>query len=126
MSRQRHARAGFTLVEVLASLALVAVIVPAAMAGVTLAMGLGETARQRTEAATLARGKLAELTATGQWQTAGTRGDFAEQWAAYSWEMETGDWEEPEVRQVTLTVRWTTRGRERELTLATIAYPGSE
>jgi general secretion pathway protein I len=126
MSRRRTDRAGFTLVEVLASLVLVAVIVPAAMAGVTLAMGLDETARQRTEAATLASGKLAEMAAMRQWQTAETSGDFGEEWPGYRWELGARDWEDPLVSEVALTVRWNARGWERELTLATLTYTGSE
>ena len=51
-------RGGFTLVEVLASLALVAVILPVAMEGVSLAVGAAGLARDRIEAASLAETKL--------------------------------------------------------------------
>lgn len=119
-------RAGFTLVEVLASLALVAVILPTAMAGVSLAMALSQTARHCTEAANLARGKLAEMTVTDGWQGSQTQGDFGEQWPGYSWEMEVGDWEEPECREVTITARWTAGGKERLTSLTTLVRPGSE
>ena len=124
--RRVRRRDGFTLVEVLVSLALVGVVLPVAMAGVTLAMGMGETARHRTEAAALAGGKLAELMATGDWQSSQTSGDFGDEWPAYTWEVNVEDWEEPDCDQVTLTVRWTTRGREHATSLATLAYAGSE
>ena len=119
-------RGGFTLAEVLASLALVAVILPAAMSGIALAMGLCETARHRTEAATLASAKLAEVAATGEWEGGQTAGDFADAWPGYSWQMDVTDWEEPGCSLVTVTVRWRSRGRERATSLSTLAYAGSE
>ncbi len=124
-STDRHRR-GFTLVEVLASLALVGAILPVAMAGISLAMGLGETARQRTEAAMLGRSKLAEVMATGDWQSAETKGDFGDEWAGYSWQLTISEWEEPQVSEVTLTVDWTARGQERTVSMTTLGYVGSE
>jgi prepilin-type N-terminal cleavage/methylation domain-containing protein len=120
------ARAGFTLAEVLASLALVGVILPTAMAGVALAMGLSNAARHGTEAATLAAGKLAELTATGEWQAGQTEGDFGDERPGYRWEMDVAGWEEAECSLVTLTVLWTERGHERSLALSTLTYAASE
>jgi len=124
-STDRHRR-GFTLVEVLASLALVGAILPVAMAGISLAMGLGETARRRTEAAVLARSKLAEVMATDEWQSAETKGDFGREWPGYSWQMTVGEWEEPQISEVTLTVAWTARGQQRTVSMTTLGYVGSE
>jgi general secretion pathway protein I len=114
-------RAGFTLVEVLASLALVGVLLPTAMAGIMLAMGMGDRARHRTEAAMLARGKLDEMLVTGDWQSAQTTGDFGEEWPGYTWELNVTDWEESTCREVALTVHWTTRGHEYRTSLSTLA-----
>ncbi len=119
-------RRGFTLIEVLVSLALVGAILPAAMAGISLAMGLGVTARQRTEAAILARSKLAEMMATGDWQSSATRGDFGDEWPQYSWQVAVSEWEEPQVSEVALTVTWKARGQTRSVVMTTLGYAGSE
>jgi len=122
----RGHRAGFTLVEVLVSLALVGVLLPTAMAGITLAMGLGDSARHRTEAAMLARGKLDEMLVTGDWQSSQTEGDFGEEWPGYTWELDVADWEESTCSEVTLTVRWTSRGHDYNTSLTTLTYVGGE
>ncbi len=123
---KRPAEGRFTLIEVLASLALVGIVLPAAMAGITLAMSLGDASRHRTEAAVLAGGKLAEVMATGEWLDGDEEGDFGDEWPGYSWEVEVGDWEEAEVSEVVLVVRWTARRQEYALTVTTLGYAGSE
>lgn len=120
--RAPRGRGAFTLVEVLASLVLVGVILPAAMAGVSLAMGMEETARGRTEAAVLAGSKLAELTATGAWQTAETEGDFGEHRPAYSWRLQVEEWEEPGLSRVVVTVERTAARGALSVTVSTLAY----
>lgn len=122
----RGRRAGFTLAEVLVSLALVGVLLPTAMAGITLAMGLGDSARHRTEAATLARSKLDELLVTDEWQSSRTEGDFGEPWPGYTWELDVAAWEESTCSEVTLTVRWENRGREYTTSLSTLTYVEGE
>jgi prepilin-type N-terminal cleavage/methylation domain-containing protein len=124
--RRTHGRGGFTLAEVLVSLVLVGVILPVAMGGITLAMGLCDDARHRTEAATLARGKLAEVMATGEWQSSQTEGGFGDAWPDYSWQIDVTPWQEPECSQVTFTVRWIARGKEDAASLTTLAYAWSE
>jgi general secretion pathway protein I len=126
VTRRIGRRAGFTLVEVIASLALVAAILPAAMAGVSLAMGLGNAARHRTEAGTLAHGELADAIATEDWTSGDSSGDFGEDWPDYTWELTVDDWEEVGVSQVSVTVTWTARGAEQQVTATTLAYAGSE
>jgi len=126
MRAKRPLRAGFTLVEVLASLVLVALVIPAAMGGIALAIGLGGTAEKQTEAAILGAGKLAELTATGDWLDGEAEGDFGDEWPDYSWQLAVAYWEELEVSQLDLTVTWISRGRERTTTLSTLAYAPEE
>ena len=126
MKEARDRRAGFTLVEVLASLALLGAILPAAMGAVSLAMSLGSAAQHRTEAATLAHSKLAEAIATGDWLDGDASGDFGEDWPQYEWELAAEDWGEVGVSEVTVTVTWTARGAPHELAIATLAYSGSE
>ena len=123
---RRTARRGFTLVEVLASLALVAVILPVAMKGVSLGIGAADLARDRIEAAGLAVATLNALLADGSWQGGDQSGDLGAERPGWEWALTVEDWSGTTVRQVEVTVTWTSRGRERSVALVTLAYAGSE
>jgi prepilin-type N-terminal cleavage/methylation domain-containing protein len=79
---------GFTLVEVLASLAIVLIVLPVAMEAITLVSGTASRARRQLEAANLAASKLAEIVATNAWQNGNSSGDFSSYGASfpdYTW-----------------------------------------
>src|SRR5687768_1952130 len=118
----RASRGGFTLPEVLATLLLVAIVLPSVMQGISLATAAAGTARQRSEATALAESKLNELVATNQWQSGGLSGDFGEQWREYSWQAEVQSWVEPSARQLQVHVVWTARGRNYDVALSTLVY----
>ncbi len=56
-------RRGFTFVEILATIALMAIVLPSAMAGISVALAAGSYAKQQSQASTLAHGKMMELVA---------------------------------------------------------------
>ena len=116
----------FTLVEALATLVLLAIVLPVAMQGISLATQVSGVARERTESTSLAEAKMVELTATGDWQGSDLSGDFGEDWPQYKWEAEVTDWEEPSLRLLTVKVDWVRRGRQRSTELSTVLYAGSE
>lgn len=120
---RRHARSGFTLVEVLATLVLVGVVLPVAMQGIGNSLAAADNARHSAEAAQLAQNKLTELILTGDWQYSGTTGDFGIDWPGYSWIVESGtsatalsDYGLTEVR---VSVAWQSRGKPRQLSVST-------
>ncbi len=120
----RRARRGFTLIEVLAALILVALVLPAAMQGVSLATQASADAHRRDRAASLAYDKLSDLIATGGWSSASTEGDFGEDYPAYRWALTVEDWEGFTTRRVTIRVLWESRGLERTLSMSTLVYSG--
>ena len=122
----RPCRSGFTLVEVLATLTLLAIILPVAMRGISLATAAAGNARRDMEAASLAEATLNELLATGAWQGSELSGDYGQDWPEYRWTAEVENWEGTVLQQVTVHVRWTTRGSEHSVTLTTLAYSGSQ
>jgi prepilin-type N-terminal cleavage/methylation domain-containing protein len=87
---------GFTLIEVLAALMLVAIVLPVAMRGVTVATAAASAARHRNEAAALAQSKMDELLATmqalQQQSNSSMSGDFGEDWPDYQWSAELVTW----------------------------------
>ena len=127
--RSSHGLAAFTLVEVLAALLLVAIVLPVVMQGVSLATTAASSARRRTEAASLAQSKLAEILATEGWRGGVLSGYFsaADGYNAddYGWRVEVIPWTpEPYVRQLTVHVTWDRAGGEQSVTLTTLVYEG--
>jgi len=125
-SPSRPRRAAFTLVEVLAALMLAAIVLPVAMRGISLATAAAGQAKRQMEAVSLAEATLAELLATGEWQSANLSGDFGEEWPDYRWAADVTDWEGTVLRQLAVRVEWTARERLRVVTLTTLVYSGSE
>lgn len=131
---RRRQSGGFTLVEVLAALVLLAIVLPAVMRGVSVATGAASAAQKRTTAAGLAASKLQEIIATGQY-TGGMSGDFADEgaeFAGFKWEAVTGAWNQQGVsqadiqpqtlEQLDLKVTWKGRTGEQSYVISTLVY----
>jgi len=123
--RAIHSKGAFTLIEVLAALTLVAIVLPVVVDGVSLSLATAGQARQQTEAASLAQSKLAELVATGQLHDSEIAGDFGPDWPEYRWSAWVDEWEDTRLAQLDVSVIWTRRGRERNVTLTTLIYEGT-
>ena len=116
-------RRGLTLVEVLATIVMMAIVLPAAMQGITICTATSAVARQRSEAAALAESKISELIATGDWQFGALSGEFGEAWPEYRWEGSAAAWaSDPTMTELSVRVYWTRRGQEREVVLTTLMY----
>jgi prepilin-type N-terminal cleavage/methylation domain-containing protein len=113
-------RRGFTLVEVLASVTILAIVVPFVMRGATLATTSASLSRHRAEAATLGEAQLADLVTEDLWetQTQGTFPDFPQ----YTWTLQTQTRSEADVTELMLTVMWKERGQDRTLNVSTMVY----
>jgi len=120
-------RVGFTLIEVISALLILAIVIPAIMEGITVADRAADASRHRTEASGLAQTQLATILSTESWQTGSQSGDFSPDWPAYSWKSDvaawSGDTEGVGLDQIDLTVTWTERGKPASLKLTTLAYP---
>jgi prepilin-type N-terminal cleavage/methylation domain-containing protein len=126
-NNHRIRAAGFTLVEVLVTLLLIGIVLPAIMHGVTLAMAAGDGARHRNDATQLAKSQLAQLVAGTQWSnTSNLSGDFSPDWPGYQWKAVVQPWDQDTsgmgIQQIDLTVSWQERGRTETLVLSTLAY----
>lgn len=111
----------FTLIEALVALAMLAVILPIVMQGISLAIGLSSQARQQAEAANLARMKLDELVATHEWSDGSAlQGNFGETWPAYQWSAAVNTWQDGTMSELDVQVTWTARQKQRSITMATL------
>ena len=117
---------GFTFIELLATVVLIAIIMPVAMRCIGLCTRLGGNARRQIEAASLASTKLTDLTTSGDWATGEKRGNFGTDWPGYEWTADVTSWTESTVRQLDLTVSWQSQGRQRTMTLTTLVCPEEE
>ena len=120
-----HGARGFTLVEVMAAIVLVAIVLPTAMQGTMLCLDLAHNARMQAQAASLAQAKLSELAATNMIQDAMQAGDFGEQWPQYKWLATVEAWDDPRLVELDVSVVWTARGRNYDVTISTLVYDGA-
>jgi type II secretory pathway pseudopilin PulG len=116
-------RAGFTFVEILASLAFLAILVPVIMGALALANRMAVTADRTNNAVQLGENQLAQLLVGNAWQSGGNSGDFGPDFPGYSWTLEQTPWPQDTnnaMLQLTLHVSFTVQARPREVQLTTL------
>jgi len=127
--RHRHNPRAFTLPEVLASLVLVGLVLPAVMKGVSLALQASDDARKRTEAVGLAETKLSEISAsvTTGGANSTTAGDFGAEHPNFRWDasIAAAAGASSSLSEVHVRVTWRGRGTERSVDLSTFTYAGT-
>ena len=110
---EKWAERGFTLLQVMVAVALIAVALTTLLVSQSQTVSLANDAKFETMAALLAQGKMNELL-TGQGAgLSGDSGDFGEEYPGYAWEAAVDDFviESEEsvskyLKQVDLTVTW--------------------
>ncbi len=115
--------AGFTLAEVLAALALLAIVVPVAMEGVSLASRAGALGQRQAAAARVAERVLGEYVATGRTETGAETGSAVEEGLTYTWRLERTPWAADPLEEVTVQVTFDVQGQPRNLSLSTLLDP---
>lgn len=120
---------GFTLLEVIAALLLVAVVLPFIMGAIDTATHVGGLASDRARAAILGENKLNEVLIDESWQFGDANGEFSVDTdgpdaTRYLWELHVEQWQDPSVRLLTMTVHWERRGRLQSITLTTAVHDG--
>ncbi len=121
MKRRQHNLKGFTLIEVLATMVLMAIVLPVISQALSVSLAAASSARHTTEAAGLAQAKLHELISTGQLNTTSS-GDFGTDHPGYRWEVGTVA-RDYNLTEVSVRVLWAERGLEKSLTVSTLAQP---
>ena len=117
---RRYARRAFTLVEVLASLMLIALVVPVAMEAMAVASRAGELGRRKAAAVRVGERVLGELMVEGQLATGASSGVAQEGPFEYPWSVRVENWPEDALQQATVTVTFALRGTTQEIALSTL------
>jgi hypothetical protein len=123
---------------VLAALVLLAIVLPAAMRGVSLASTAASLAQKKTKAVALASSKLQEILATAQYENGNLSGDFSDEgqeYQGYRWQAQlvawnqqgfnTQDLQSQTLQELDLKVTWRGRDGDQSLTLSTLVYSNS-
>jgi len=118
-------RAGFTLAEVLAALAFMAIVIPVAVQGIAVASRAGQVAARKADAARIGDRVLNELEVTGQLLGGVQSGVIREGAREFRWSMQTQSWLEGNLNQVTVSVAFEVQGQTYDLRLATLIDPNA-
>ena len=125
---QRQGTKGFTLVEVMATVVLIAIVIPVAMRGISMGTRMASHSKRQIEATCLAKAKIAEMVASRGWESGAHSGDFGREWPDYAWSVELTNWSVASVYQLAVRVSWRSSGslQSQFVTLTTLVYGGAE
>ena len=118
-------RTGFTLVEVLAALLLMAIIVPVTMQGLAVANRAGLLGQRKAAAMRVADRLLNELIVTGAAQQAATTGRITDGDTSYPWSLTTENWAEDAMTVMTVQVTFTVQGENYTVSASTLFDPAA-
>jgi type II secretory pathway pseudopilin PulG len=116
----KRVRAAFTLVEVLAALAFMAIVIPVAVDGLRIANRAGQVGQRKAVAARIAERVLNEVVITGQFRSTTQSGTVQEGVQAYQWLMRSEPWPMDAMLLVTVQVNFPVQGREFVVRLSTL------
>lgn len=125
-SRVNSRARAFTLAEVLAALTLMAIVIPVALGGMSIASRAGSLGQRKAAAARVAQRVLNELIVTGQVLASGQSGSAAEDTQRFTWRMETAPWSIDALDVVTVHVTFEVQGDSFEVSVSTLHDPASD
>ncbi len=110
---------GFTLLEVMVSLAIISITFPIMLSLLHDQVGVHISSERVTIGVLLAQEKIVETELNGIPPLGQTRGSFGVQYPAYRWEQEIRDTVIEKVREVLVRVRWGSSEKQDSVTLTT-------
>lgn len=116
---------GFTLVELLAALLLMAIVIPVAMQGMSIATRAGVMGQRKAAAARVAERVLNDLIVTDQTAQTTASGTTMEGDTAYPWTAEAQAWPEDPMLEVTVTVTFMVQGNDYTVSASTLIDPAA-
>lgn len=115
----------FTLAEVLAAMVFMAILIPVALEGLSIASRAGEVAARKSEAGLVAEKILNEAIATTNWNTGGQSGTVRQDNRDFRWKLNNEAWNHDSnqsgMRLLSVDVTFETQGRDYTLRMSTLA-----
>jgi len=109
---------GFTLLEVVVSLAIAAMALPALLSAFSDGVRNYSVIENKTTAYYLLKLKMGQVEMTGYPELGSDEGDFGEG-SLFNWATEVSDTDIDGLREVLVTIYWQERGRQRSIELST-------
>jgi prepilin-type N-terminal cleavage/methylation domain-containing protein len=123
-TRRAHQR-GFTLVEILAALLMMAIIIPVAMEGMSIATRAGVLGQRKAAAMRVAERVLNEIVVEGDTNRSSSNGTTTDGDTTYAWTMRAESWPEDPMQHLTVTVTFTVQGNDYTVSVSTLIPPTS-
>lgn len=123
--RRSLAVGGFTLAEVLAALLFMAIVIPVAMQGVSVASRAGVMGQRKAAAMRIAERVLDEQIATGQIAQATPSGTVVDGDLSYPWTLTTQSWTEDSMTVLTVRVTFAVQGKSFDVAASTLYDPAA-
>jgi len=124
----RLRRGAFTLIEVLAAMLMMAIIVPVALEGMSVVSRAAVLGQHKAAAMRVAERVLDEqlaVIAQGQPIPATGSGTESDGDTAYPWTMQTENWSQDSMTQMTVHITFVVQGNSYEMTLSTLFDPNA-
>jgi len=118
----RNRALGFTLLEVLVAVAILAIAMVAILKANVQSLDTLTRSRETSTASLLAASKLAEVEAAGVANWSELQGDFAEDYPDYTWEVETSSTEVEGLVRVAVIVQREGSATGREVRIEELLY----
>lgn len=116
--------AAFTLAEVLAALLFMAIVIPVAIEGMSIASRAGTVAVRKGEAARVAQRLLAESLVTTNWNQSVQGGTLTEGQREFTWTMRSDLWNQDPtqnvMRQLAVEVKFTVQNQPYTVRMSTL------
>jgi type II secretory pathway pseudopilin PulG len=110
----------FTLVELLAAMAFMAIVIPVALEGLRIANRAGQVGQRKAIAARMADRMLNEYVVTSANRSGVQRGTVEEGALEYDWSIKVENWREDNMRIVTCEVFYPVQGQEYSVRSSTL------
>jgi type II secretory pathway pseudopilin PulG len=126
-SASKRGAAGFTLAEALVAVSFMAIIIPIAVQGLSVAARAGEVGQRKAVAARIGNEVLNDLKVENKLQSSGQNGVVEDGGLNYKWSLKTELWTQDAttpMMQATVTVTFPAQGQTYSVNLSTlIAQP---
>jgi type II secretory pathway pseudopilin PulG len=116
----RRLCSAFTLAEVLAALAFLAIVIPIVVQCLSIAARAGEVAERKAHAARVAENVLNESIVTTNWSQSSQSGTVNDGTEKYDWTMDNSPWSQDPMRVLTVNVKYSVQNKDYSVQLSTL------
>ena len=121
----KRGRGAFTLAEVLAALAFMAIVIPVAIQGLRIANLAGQVGQRKAAAGRIAERVLNEWIIGSRLAGSAPNGTLQEGTQVYRWSIRSQAWSEDAMNLVTVQVVFPVQGRDYDVRLSTLVSTSS-